>query len=126
MDTRTGQVTIRNPKAPDEPPKEYAFDQIFEPGTAQEVIYKDTAAPIVESVMEGYNGTIFAYGQTGTGKTFTMEGKDDPPKLKGIIPRTFDHIFSRIAEMGKNKQFMVCVSFLELYNEEIRDLLSKA
>jgi purine nucleoside phosphorylase len=55
-----------------------------------------------------------------------MEGKDDPPKLKGIIPRTFDHIFQRIAEMGKNKQFMVCVSFLELYNEEIRDLLSKA
>jgi kinesin family protein 3/17 len=89
------------------------------------VVYRDTASPIVESVLEGYNGTIFAYGQTGTGKTFTMEGKDDPPSLKGIIPRTFDHIFERITGMGVNKQFLVSVSYLELYNEEIRDLLSK-
>ena len=57
----------------------------------------------MESVLEGYNGTIFAYGWTGTGKTFTVEGKDEPPQLKGIIPRTFDHVFSRITDMGKNK-----------------------
>lgn len=54
-----------------------------------------------------------------------MEGKDDPPTLRGIIPRTFDHIFQRIENMAKNKQFLVKVSFLELYNEEIRDLLAK-
>ena len=54
-----------------------------------------------------------------------MEGKDDPPTNRGIIPRTFDHIFKRIENMGQNKQFLVSVSFLELYNEEIRDLLSK-
>ena len=54
-----------------------------------------------------------------------MEGKDDPPTLRGIIPRTFDHIFERIENMAKNKQFLVKVAFLELYNEEIRDLLSK-
>lgn len=50
----------------------------------------------MESVLEGYNGTIFAYGQTGTGKTHTMEGKDEPKHLRGIIPRTFEHIFKAI------------------------------
>ncbi len=79
----------------------------------------------MESVLEGYNGTIFAYGQTGTGKTFTMEGKDNPPSQRGIIPRTFEHVFKRIEGMSQNKQFLVSASFLELYNEEIRDLLSK-
>lgn len=54
-----------------------------------------------------------------------MEGKDEPATLRGIIPRTFDHIFQRIENMANNKQFLVKVAFLELYNEEIRDLLSK-
>ena len=54
-----------------------------------------------------------------------MEGKESPPALKGIIPRTFEHIFKRIESMSHNKQFLVSASFLELYNEEIRDLLSK-
>ncbi|CAD8056087.1 unnamed protein product [Paramecium sonneborni] len=125
MDTKNGQVTVRNPKIVDEVPKQFTFDQIFDTQSLQENVYNSTASPIVESVLEGYNGTIFAYGQTGTGKTHTMEGKDDPPTLRGIIPRTFDHIFERIENMAKNKQFLVKVSFLELYNEEIRDLLSK-
>ena len=56
-------------------------------------MYKNTAFPIVESVLEGYNGTVFAYGQTGTGKTFTMEGVSSQDHLKGIMPRAFDHIF---------------------------------
>lgn len=59
-------------------------------------MYQKTAEPIVESVLEGYNGTIFAYGQTGTGKTHTMEGKSSPPEMRGIIPRTFEHIFKVI------------------------------
>ena len=79
----------------------------------------------MESVLEGYNGTIFAYGQTGTGKTHTMEGKESPPELNGIIPRTFNHIFQSINAQGQNLQYLVRASFLELYNEEIRDLLSK-
>ena len=65
----------------------------------QESVYNETAFPIVESVLEGYNGTIFAYGQTGTGKTFTMEGKlgpDDDETLKGITPRAFNHVFQNI------------------------------
>mmetsp|Transcript_20876 Transcript_20876/g.58137 ORF Transcript_20876/g.58137 Transcript_20876/m.58137 type:complete len:241 (-) Transcript_20876:14-736(-) len=68
-------------------------------------------------------GTIFAYGQTGAGKSYTMEGKDDPADAKGIIPRTFDHIFSRIKQDG-SKDFLVRASYLELYNEDILDLLS--
>ena len=73
--------------------------------------------------MEGYNGTIFAYGQTGTGKTFTMEGVPTP-ELKGIIPRTIEWIFNNIKNYT-NRQFLVRVSFVEIYNEEVRDLLNK-
>lgn len=89
------------------------------------LVYKNTAFPIVESVLEGYNGTVFAYGQTGTGKTFTMEGKTSPDELKGIMPRAFEHIFKIIESNSADKQFLVRASYLELYNEEIRDLFSK-
>ena len=74
--------------------------------------------------MEGYNGTIFAYGQTGTGKTHTMEGAPTP-ELQGIIPNAFEYIFSAIQDSA-NMQYLVRASFLEIYNEEIRDLLSKS
>ncbi len=61
---------------------------------AQDDLYKQTASPIVLNVFEGYNGTIFAYGQTGTGKTFSMEGVNEPPELRGIIPRAFHQVSS--------------------------------
>lgn len=61
-----------------EPPKAFTFDQVFDWNSTQEQVYEDAAKPIVISVLEGYNGTVFAYGQTGTGKTHTMEGKDEP------------------------------------------------
>ena len=80
--------------------------------------------PIIESVIQGYNGTIFAYGQTGTGKTFTMEGNLKEEELKGIIPRSFDMIFNLI-KTTFNTNFLIRVSFLEIYNENIRDLLTK-
>ena len=96
----------------------------FEPGCLQSVVFKQSALPIIESVLEGYNGTIFAYGQTGTGKTFTMEGVKTEEELKGIIPRTFEHIINAI-NGTPNVQFLVKVSMLELYNEEIADLLSR-
>ena len=76
----------------------------------------------MDSCLEGYNGTIFCYGQTGTGKTFTMEGASG--ENKGIIPNAFDHIF-RAIETSEDKEFLVRASFLEIYNEEIRDLLAK-
>ena len=76
--------------------------------------------------MDGYNGTIFAYGQTGAGKSHTMEGIPDPPELRGIIPNAFKHIFDKIGlNAREGKQFLVRASYLEIYNEEIRDLLSK-
>ena len=125
IDTVRGEMSIRNPKSEgSEPPKTFTFDYVYDWNAQQEKIYTDTGYPIVESVLEGYNGTIFAYGQTGTGKTFTMEGKDEPNILRGIIPRTFEQIFFGI-EQHPDRQFLVRVSFLEIYNEEIHDLLAK-
>uniref|UniRef100_A0A182SQK3 Kinesin-like protein n=1 Tax=Anopheles maculatus TaxID=74869 RepID=A0A182SQK3_9DIPT len=88
-------------------------------------LYVDTARPIVDKVLEGYNGTILAYGQTGTGKTYTMSGNPESPQTKGIIPNTFAHIFGHIARGKENQKFLVRVSYMEIYNEEVRDLLGK-
>ncbi|MGH0156663.1 UNVERIFIED_CONTAM: hypothetical protein FKN15_038830 [Acipenser sinensis] len=76
----------------------------------------------IQGVTEGYNGTIFAYGQTGSGKSFTMQGITDPPSQRGVIPRAFEHIFESI-QCAENTKFLVRASYLEIYNEEIRDLL---
>lgn len=67
-------------------------------------LYIDTARPIVDKVLEGYNGTILAYGQTGTGKTYTMSGNAESPQTKGIIPNTFAHIFGHIAKAKDNQK----------------------
>jgi len=76
-------------------------------------------------VLEGYNGTIFAYGQTGTGKTHTMTGVIGDEELRGIMPRAFDDIFKNIMGDSDQTQFLVRASYMEIYNEEVRDLLSK-
>jgi len=121
-----GEVSIRNPQSDEgEPPKMFTFDAVYDWNSLQESVFNDTALPIVNSVIEGYNGTIFAYGQTGTGKTHTMEGKWDPPEQRGITPRSFVHIFQKIAEDTDCETFLVRASYLEIYNEEVRDLLSK-
>lgn len=75
-----------------------------------------------QSVTEGYNGTVFAYGQTGCGKSFSMQGVAKPATQRGIIPRAFEHMFEAIAATA-NTKFLVHASYLEIYNEEIRDLL---
>nr|ASS77296.1 kinesin family member 3A [Palaemon carinicauda] len=117
-------VHVKNPSAQaGEPPKVFTFDSVFGPESKQVDVYNLAARPIVENVLEGYNGTIFAYGQTGTGKTFTMEGVRSVPELKGIIPNSFAHIFGHIAKAEEDKKFLVRVSYLEIYNEEVRDLL---
>jgi len=79
---------------------------------------------LVESVIKGYNGTIFAYGQTGCGKTHTMLGVPTDPNLRGIIPNCFAQIFGFIDEKNKDIKFLVRCSYLEIYNEEIHDLLT--
>lgn len=96
--------------------RRFAFDRVFDLESTQDSLYIEAARSIVDSVLEGYNGTVFAYGQTGTGKTFTQSG---------IIANSFDHIFDFISSSGKDTQFLVRASYYEIYNEEIRDLLRK-
>ncbi|KAF1763540.1 hypothetical protein GCK72_011806 [Caenorhabditis remanei] len=117
-------VTIKSTNQ-DDSPRTFYFDAVFSPGTDQMTVYNIAARPIVENVLKGYNGTIFAYGQTGTGKTFTMAGELEPMEMRGIIPNSFAHIFDHISKSQHDTQFLVRVSYLEIYNEEIRDLLSK-
>ena len=194
VDEIRGTVTVNNMKSPQEPPKTFTFDTVFGPDSKQLDVYNLTARPIIDSVLEGYNGTIiklpfifqfmairnelfypqcylnfiftplpisgtiFAYGQTGTGKTFTMVGERESPERRGIIPNSFAHIFGHIAKAEGHKRseiiqvdlktcykqciciifqhcvlyfvfnfyrFLVTVSFFEIYNEEVRSLLSK-
>jgi len=124
-DPSRGQISVKNPKSSEsEAAKNFSFDHVFGPDVEQKFIYDTCAAGLVDSVLDGYNGTIFAYGQTGSGKTHTMEGRPDPPNLRGIIPNSFQHIFGHVST-SSNAQFLVRASYLEIYNEEIRDLLSK-
>ncbi|XP_004836666.1 kinesin-like protein KIF3A isoform X3 [Heterocephalus glaber] len=120
-----GTITVHKADSSNEPPKTFTFDTVFGPESKQLDVYNLTARPIIDSVLEGYNGTIFAYGQTGTGKTFTMEGVRAVPELRGIIPNSFAHIFGHIAKAEGDTRFLVRVSYLEIYNEEVRDLLGK-
>ncbi|XP_043191965.1 kinesin-like protein KIF3A [Amphibalanus amphitrite] len=127
VNSLAGSVSLRSPSAAaSEPPKTFTFDLAFGPDSKQFDIYNQVARPIVENVLEGYNGTIFAYGQTGTGKTFTMEGVRTVAEKKGIIPNSFAHIFGHIAKSAGDSKFLVRVSYLEIYNEEVRDLLGKS
>ncbi|XP_004067234.1 kinesin-like protein KIF3A isoform X3 [Oryzias latipes] len=125
VDEIRGTITVNKFETAQEPPKTFTFDTVFGPDSKQLDVYNLTARPIVDSVLEGYNGTIFAYGQTGTGKTFTMEGVRAVPELRGIIPNSFAHIFGHIAKAEGDTRFLVRVSYLEIYNEEVRDLLGK-
>ncbi|TRY81286.1 hypothetical protein DNTS_012122 [Danionella cerebrum] len=125
VDEIRGTITVNKVDLISEPPKTFTFDTVFGPDSKQLDVYNLTARPIIDSVLEGYNGTIFAYGQTGTGKTFTMEGVRAVPELRGIIPNSFAHVFGHIAKAGDDTRFLVRVSYLEIYNEEVRDLLGK-
>eukprot|EP00040_Diaphanoeca_grandis_P037293 m.242177 g.242177 ORF g.242177 m.242177 type:complete len:1048 (-) comp33791_c2_seq1:202-3345(-) len=109
----------------------YTYDNVFTPESTQLEVYDSVVAPCLEEVLQGYNCTVFAYGQTGTGKTHTMEGvrtnkvydsyTEDPDA--GLIPRALQHLFEKL-ESGSATEYVVKVSFLEIYNEEIFDLLS--
>uniref|UniRef100_A0A4W5KXY8 Kinesin-like protein n=1 Tax=Hucho hucho TaxID=62062 RepID=A0A4W5KXY8_9TELE len=103
--------------------KPYVFDRVLPPSTAQEQVYDACAKQIVKDVLGGYNGTIFAYGQTSSGKTHTMEGKLHDSQLMGIIPRIARDIFDHIYSMDENLEFHIKVSYFEIYLDKIRDLL---
>ena len=122
FDPQRGEISVKKLDS-DEPPRIFYFDRVYDDTTKQETIFNESALPIINDVIQGYNGTMFAYGQTGTGKTFTMSGKNDGTN-EGIIPRSFESIFSLIKKTFQTN-FLIRVSFLEIYNEEVRDLLSK-
>ncbi|CAL2269188.1 unnamed protein product [Prunus armeniaca] len=99
--------------------KQFKFDHVFRPEDNQEAVFAQTK-PIVTSVLDGFNVCIFAYGQTGTGKTFTMEGT---PENRGVNYRTLEELFRISKDRGGFMRYELCVSMLEVYNEKIRDLL---
>ncbi|XP_038606447.1 kinesin-like protein KIF3B [Tachyglossus aculeatus] len=124
VDSKLGQVSVRSPRAPHEAPKTFTFDAVYDWTAKQLDLYDEAFRPLVDSVLGGFNGTILAYGQTGTGKTYTMEGVRGDPERRGVIPNSFEHIFTHISR-SQNQQYLVRASYLEIYREEIRDLLGK-
>lgn len=104
---------------------EFEFDQVFPPQATQEHVFREISQ-LVQSALDGYNVCVFAYGQTGSGKTFTMEGGDeDREEQAGMIPQTIRQIFKETSRLkDKGWTYTLQASFLEIYNEEIRDLLA--
>ena len=128
-DPSRGEIAVRDPKNSASEPRRFTFDQVYDARHSQLEIFEATALPIVRAAMEGYNGTIFAYGQTGTGKTHTMEGKPESASERGIIPNAFNDVFDQIDASSSatdvDATYLVRASYLEIYNEDIRDLLAK-
>jgi len=100
--------------------KQYAFDYVFDRNVPHEQVFDKSVKFALDGVLEGYNATVFAYGATGAGKTYTMLGDEDQ---YGIMGLTFIEMFRKIEEQKKNKEFKILMSYLEIYNENIRDLL---
>jgi len=102
-------------------PQTFSYDSVFPPEASQDQVYRHGARAIVHKVLEGFNGCIFAYGQTGAGKTHTMEGTASDP---GVIPRLCEDIFRTSAEHRADRTFVVTMSYMEVYQEVLRDLLA--
>jgi kinesin family protein 3/17 len=101
----------------------HLYDHIFDDKSEQETVYKMTASNCLEYLLKGFNSTIIAYGQTGTGKTHTMEGNQNDQKLKGLIPRVLEDLFVRMGPNGDDDDFKITASYLQIYNEGLSDLL---
>uniref|UniRef100_UPI00358EB687 kinesin-like protein KIF19 n=1 Tax=Myxine glutinosa TaxID=7769 RepID=UPI00358EB687 len=101
--------------------KTYMFDVAFDSNATQEDVYISTTKELIDGVIAGYNATVFAYGATGAGKTYTMLGTDSEP---GIYVRTLNDLFKGIEATSDRKIYQVSMSYLEIYNEMIRDLLN--
>ncbi|KAL7925089.1 kinesin motor domain-containing protein [Trichoderma austrokoningii] len=117
VDGRRALIAYRGKEGGD-----YYYDNVFTTHDNNARVYDHLAKRLVRRVMEGYHGTVFAYGQTGTGKTFSMQGTASSP---GVIPLAITDIFSYIRETP-SREFLLRVSYLEIYNEKIQDLLSMA
>jgi len=98
----------------------FAYDNVFPAGFSNQGVYEEVASSIVQSSLDGINGTIFAYGVTSSGKTHTMMGNDVTP---GIVPHAISEIFHLVSRLSKRKEFVLKLSMLEIYNEIVNDLL---
>ncbi|KAH6943089.1 hypothetical protein HPB50_015993 [Hyalomma asiaticum] len=99
----------------------YTFDWTLDERCSQEEVYRQVGKPLVENLLQGFNGAVFAYGATGTGKTYTMVGTDKSP---GLMVRVFDDIFQFAKHNDATTRTSVLISYMEIYNENIRDLLN--
>jgi len=118
-------VTVSDPANPSDK-QTFGFDLIFDESSRQEDVFAAIGIPTITKAFDGYNGTIFAYGQTGSGKTWSMQGSSEMDDLRGIIPRLNTTLFERIAAESAARpsmQFLVTASYMEIYNEVLRDLL---
>ena len=121
--TEEGQMGLVQLRAGTTKTRDFRFDHAFGPESSQDEVYDTIARPVVSAVLTGYNGTVFAYGQTGTGKTYTMgilnrvEDKD-----AGIVPHALAHVFD-FARSHTDVDITVKISFLQIYRETIQDLL---
>uniref|UniRef100_A0A665WJI1 Kinesin family member 15 n=1 Tax=Echeneis naucrates TaxID=173247 RepID=A0A665WJI1_ECHNA len=130
--TVTSPTTIRLLSKPE--PRTFTYDHVADMDTSQDSVFSSVAKNIVQSCINGYNGTIFAYGQTGSGKTFTMLGPSEldnfTDELRGVIPRSFEYLFflinREVERSAQSKSFLCKCSFIEIYNEQIYDLLDTA
>ncbi|KAK4186870.1 kinesin heavy chain [Podospora australis] len=103
----------------------FTFDRVFDMSCKQSDIFDFSIKPTVDDILNGYNGTVFAYGQTGAGKSYTMMGTNiDDENGKGVIPRIVEQIFTNILSSAANIEYTVRVSYMEIYMERIRDLLA--
>jgi len=120
---REGRVELTDPAEPKKAAKAFTFDGAFGDKSNTGAIYSRLCFPMVEAVLDGFNATFFAYGQTGCGKSFTMGGLKSPEEHRGVIPKAFEHIFDRAMTDSSGTKYLIHVSYIQIYNEEINDLL---
>ena len=101
--------------------KEFEFDFVFDESTTQDEVYTNTTKMLLDNIMHGYNSTVFAYGATGSGKTYTMVGNDDSP---GLMIKAIQDLFEKVKEQQMNdKYYTIKLSYIEVFNETLKDLL---
>ncbi len=125
IDKNAEKLVITDPSSSGEP-HSFGFDLLFDGDSEQQSVWEAIGEPIMDKAFSGFNGTIFAYGQTGSGKTWSMQGLPSDAALRGIIPRMNQSLFEQIATnkaASPTTAFLVTVSYFELYNEVIFDLL---
>jgi len=116
-----GQITINDDAGYKTDVRKFQFEKILH-NASQDEAYESSASEIIESVVQGYNGTVLCYGQTGAGKTYSMTGSSTVYKYRGIVPRAISQVYA-LTSSKFDQAITIRVSYSEIYNEKIRDLL---